>query len=354
MRLFFRIVISTCLALLLILKTGQFFYFKYFNFESNFGLLPSNTNYAISLNKKEVLRFPDLKVKYHLTNFHRFNSKQNFKTEKDIQENIFANVTCLNKQNSFVTIFPNLKPSQILVSSSHKLIDFKNNLYLTDPSCELSFDKTSSFEDLTVNIAKSKIGYVFISQNFINEKFNFLPIKTDLVGAFNKFNGRLILNSYAEHNLKSLEGLKYNLDSKDLSCLNPNLNFLSIKEPMLFFDRSNFKSLKFIDNFNEGIQVNFDKTIQVCNNNKIFTLKEKAELNNISKKLPDNSIANYYKLDLSKLFNEDSIQVSKAFYDDDLLKISDLFLQYVFPSFKTQSYFNFLNDSLNSITVFYE
>ena len=354
MRLFFRIVITTCLILLLILKTGEFFYLKFFNFESNFELLPSNTNYAISLNKDEILNLSDLKVKYHLTNFSRFHSNQEYKLEKNISQIIFADVLCENTKNTFVTIFEDLKPSQIQVYSNHKLIQNDNNLYLTDLNCELNFENSKSYNDLIANVSKSKFGFVLISESYIKENVNFLPINSDLVGAFNQYQDSLILNSFAYHSLEELGNLQKNLTKKDIKCLNPNQNFLAIKEPISFIYKTNFKNLNFINNFQNGIQINFDKTLEICNQEKLFNLKNKVDLKTISEKLPDNSTANYYDLDLSKLFVQEDISSKNAYYNESLLKVSDLFLQYIFPSFKTQTYFNFLSDSLNSITIFYE
>ena len=365
MRLFFRIVISTSLILLLILKTGQFFYHKYFYFEPNFNLLPVNTLYAVSLNQDEILKLPNLKVQYYFTNLYRFNSKHKFTIKPKLQEVIYAQVKCDNLNSSFVSIFPNLKPSQIEVLSPHKLIERNNHLYVTDSNCDLNFSNEIDLSDQISNVSKSKLGYIFLSKEYASSFLDFTSLDSPVVGSFNMMDQKLILNSFAKHNFQKLNYLSDNLSMQDIDCLNQD-NYISIKEPFKFLDinskiNSN-KNTKFFKEFQDGVQINLSPNVQICSNNEVYMFKQKADLKTITQTLPDNSKAKYYDLDFSKIFEKQTkekdlneIQYTKTLdLNKSLLETSDVFVQFNLSGFKTHNFFNFLSDSFNSVTIFYE
>ena len=219
-------------------------------------LLPSSTNYAIALNNSEVLKLQNLKTKYYLTNISRFSSEQKYEVQKENLNTIFANVNCESNKVAFVTIFPDLKPSQIKVFSDHRLIQDKNNLYLTDTDCDLNFSNSEEYKNLLVNVSKSKLGYTYISKNIVEDMFEYSPFKSSIVGSLNLFKGKLMLNSYGLHSLNQKTNFTSNLKDQDLNCLTEENNFLSIKEPNVFIDKSLFNSQNFIQNFKMEFKLN--------------------------------------------------------------------------------------------------
>lgn len=354
MKIFYRIVIGTCLILLLILKTGQFMYSKFFSFEPTFDLLPDATEYSVSFNPMKIPEISFLKLKYNILNASRLIAKHDFTLDFNLPEQIFGQAECKDKSLSYFTILPNTKPSQIKLRSNHKLIQQNQAIYILDQNCELEFNNPIPYKDLISNVSKSKWAYVFVNQNYVNQNLDFFEIQSPIIASLNKYQENFILNSFALHSNQNLSNLNQSLNSQDIKCLNSKDNYLSVKQIHNFIDQALLEKVEFLENFTDNFQLNFSNPISFCNNENSFQINQNPDLEVIKQELPDQSVAKYFNVDLNKIFTSQPIANQESFYNPSLLNISDIFLQYHFPVFKTQTYFNFLSDSFNAITIIYE
>ena len=372
MRLFFRIVLATSITLLLILKVSQFVYLKFIDFPDNFNLLPTNYDYAFSINQDNTQQLQQNKTLYNLLNAPRLVAKQKYKVlNVHKPQFLFASIQCDNQQQSYLTVLPSLKPSQIQVSSQHEMAYLNNSIYIYDVGCNFATNPdTSTFKHLKHNVAKSKYAYIVFNKDYVNNLQSFIPLSSDYLVSLKFKHKDIFLNGFAGHDKSSLSKLSGSLSKQDLSCLGSSqldsetkgaslgiTNYLAIKDPFLFLEGSNLLQQEFANNFQDNLQISFQPEFYLCNQSQKFELKDNIELNTYSKELPDSSAARYYDLDLAAIFSKalDELGESKqGRLETKLLAISDVFVEVEVLNLKTHNYFNFLADSFNSVTYIHE
>ena len=138
--------------------------------------------------------------------------------------------------------------------------------------------------------------------------------------------------------------------------VNNSLYFLAKEAKLIFSGLEIFKQ-EFFNNFESNFQLKYDDQLAFCNKENSFELKSKVDLEKVKTQLPDKSYSTCLELDFQKIFEEVPIQNSEKkqnVYNPLLLKKSDAFLYYEFGLNKSETYFNFLSDSFNSVTYIYE
>ena len=171
MRLFFRIILIIAITLLLIIQIFFFLYGKFFSFTPQVNLIPDNYNYAVFL-KSNIPQNQNF-LNYNLNNAQRLFAKHEYEIDVTPDAKIIANINC-NNSDSFVTILPDVRPSQFKMISDHKIQYSNNSLYVMNKECDLSFNQPKQIKDLKNNVSLSKHAFALVNKEFLNQSQNFI------------------------------------------------------------------------------------------------------------------------------------------------------------------------------------